>query len=102
MRVALNLATVNVIERGNKAHTIRLRSADPILVDDAALTPAEDGTTDLNLTPEQSSIIRAWMDPKGEGVPADVAASGVLTLPDGGQRGKPKATGPVLGSFVKA
>lgn len=98
MRVSLDFSRVAVITRQNAAHTLRLRSDAPIAVDGTTLTPGDNGVTDLDLTPAQSEALSAMI---AEGIPADVAASGVITLPDGGSRGKPLATGPSLASFVR-
>ena len=92
----MNLSFVGdfaVIVRKNADQTIRLRAGQGSIlsIDGTAVEPAEDGTSDVDLTDAQSVAFRALMaDP--EAIAAAIEA-GSITLPNGGQRGKPKATG---------
>jgi len=100
VRFIANLSATQVVTRQNGTNDVRIRSTEPILRDGVVIdSHVSKGQTlwDLDLTPAQSEAFRTML---AEGLTLD--PEGGITLPDGGERGKPLATGPSLASFVRA
>jgi len=93
-----DLSLVEVIASKSATHPTILRATCAVSRDGAALDANDKGRTDVNLTPEQSDAFAAII--ADESALATFAQTGSVTLPNGGQRGKPVATGPTIASLA--